>query len=311
MIVTIRSTTSAQIASRLVKLRQEGGVVALGRVMTLVVLPDDEEIGERAIRVANSASQEHPARIIVVQPHLHSEEEAGLDAQIRVGGDAGASEVVVLRPYGNAEEDTDTLVMPLLLSDAPIVAWWPGVPQERLADTAIGRLAQRRLTYSVAEEDGPAALRRLAEGYSPGDTDLAWAGITLWRGVIAATVDENSHESVRAVRVTARAGHPSALLLAGWLADALDCPARVLDESDPAVEGISLVEIDRPSGTVSIIRPGSGQVAMLCRPGRPDQEVNLARRGVVNGLLEDLRRLDEDQVYARVLREGVPRVQAG
>ena len=42
-----------------------------------------------------------------------------LDAQIRVGGDAGASEVIVLRLYGPLAEHGDSVVVPLLLPDAP------------------------------------------------------------------------------------------------------------------------------------------------------------------------------------------------
>ena len=309
MIVTMRTTSSAQVAGRLVKLREEGGVVALGRVMTLVILPRDEEEAERAIQAANAASHEHPARVIVVQPHLTSEDEAGVDAQIRLGGDAGASEVVVLRPYGPEPESADTLIMPLLLSDAPIVAWWPHVPDEAAADTPVGRIAQRRITYAVHEADGTAALRRLAEHYRPGDTDLAWAGVTLWRGLLAASLDDGASEEVTAARVRARRGHPSAQLLAAWVALQLGVPVELGPDEDETAPGITRVEVERPSGTLVLSRPGAGHVATLHRPGLADQEVNLARRGVVNALVEDLRRLDEDVVYGRVLREGLPRVQ--
>ena len=42
-----------------------------------------------------------------------------LDAQIRIGGDAGASEVVVLRAFGEVADDPESLVTGLLLPDAP------------------------------------------------------------------------------------------------------------------------------------------------------------------------------------------------
>lgn len=306
MIVTMRSTTSAQVSTRLVKLRQEGGVVALGRVMTLVILPPDEEAAERAIRVANAVSQEHPARVVVVQPHLLSEDAPGIDAQIRVGGDAGASEVVVLRPYGPQAEAADTLVMPLLLSDAPIVAWWPGVPHEVVAEHPVGRIATRRITDATLDPDPPAALARLAAGYTAGDTDISWSGITLWRGVLAAALDEPPYEDVEEVRVTGAPGHPSVRLLAAWLTDRLGCPAHVLE--DPDAPALSRVELDRPSGTLTVERPGDAHVALFTRPGREPQEVNLARREVANSLMEDLRRLDEDVAYGHALRSGLPRI---
>ena len=149
MIVTLNDTTSAAVGKRLVSLREEGGAVALGRVLTLVILAADEESAEEAIEISNVASHEHPARVIVVLDADSAHEQAGLDAEIRVGSDAGASEVVVLRPRGEAGSRPDTLVMPLLLPDAPIVAWWASTPPEAPARERIGLMAQRRITNSM------------------------------------------------------------------------------------------------------------------------------------------------------------------
>ena len=65
MIVDLPDTTTSQVSKTLVKIREEGGVVALGRVLTLVIAtaPGDEE---EAIEAANDASREHPMRVIVV-----------------------------------------------------------------------------------------------------------------------------------------------------------------------------------------------------------------------------------------------------
>ena len=65
MIVDMPDTTTSDVAKELVKLREEGGVVTLGRVLTLVI---STHIGneEEAIEAANDASREHPMRIIVV-----------------------------------------------------------------------------------------------------------------------------------------------------------------------------------------------------------------------------------------------------
>ena len=98
MIVELPDTTTSQVSKTLVKIREEGGVVALGRVLTLVIAtaPGGEE---EAIEAANDASREHPMRVIVVasDPEEPADTPARLDAEIRVGGDAGASEVIVLR----------------------------------------------------------------------------------------------------------------------------------------------------------------------------------------------------------------------
>src|SRR5699024_1283667 len=120
MIVTMPATTSAAVSTRLAEVRESTGVAALGRVLTLIIVASDDEVAERAIQSANGASREHPCRIIVVVPD-GGPGEPELDAEIRVGGDAGASEVIVLRPRGDAQQAPDALVIPLLLPDAPLV----------------------------------------------------------------------------------------------------------------------------------------------------------------------------------------------
>ncbi len=131
MIVDLPDTTTSKISKKIMSLREQGGVIALGRVLTLVVVTKSG-LEEEAIEAANEASREHPCRIIVLAD-AGAAAPTRLDAQIRVGGDAGASEVIVLRGYGELAEESESLVAALLLPDAPIVAWWPhGAPEERL-----------------------------------------------------------------------------------------------------------------------------------------------------------------------------------
>lgn len=127
MIVDLPDTTTSKISRKIMALREAGGVIALGRVLTLVVLTKSG-LEEDAIEAANEASREHPCRIIVLAD-AGTDAPTRLDAQIRVGGDAGASEVIVLRGYGELAAQSESLVAALLLPDAPIVAWWPhGAP---------------------------------------------------------------------------------------------------------------------------------------------------------------------------------------
>src|SRR5215213_8911576 len=111
MIVDLPDTTTSQVSKSLVKIREEGGVVALGRVLTLVIAtsPGAEE---EAIEAANDASREHPMRVVVAtEPGTErATVPPRLDAEIRVGGDAGASEVIVLRAAGDAALDEESLV---------------------------------------------------------------------------------------------------------------------------------------------------------------------------------------------------------
>ena len=91
-----------------------------------------------------------------------------MDAQIRVGGDAGASEVIVTRLYGELADHGDAIVVPLLLPDAPVVAWWPQDAPDVPAEDPIGALAQRRITDSARHKRPLVALERRLAGLPAG-----------------------------------------------------------------------------------------------------------------------------------------------
>ena len=124
MIVDLPSTNTETVSKRLLSLREDVGAMALGRVLTLVI-PVDEALVDQAVDIANEASRQHPCRVLALVTG-NPRGKARLDAQIRVGGDAGASEVVVLRMYGPLAKHGRSVATPLLLADSPIVAWWPG-----------------------------------------------------------------------------------------------------------------------------------------------------------------------------------------
>ena len=304
MIVDLPQTTTRRISSTLVDLRESGGAVALGRVLTLVVMTDEEGT-EDAVGVANDASREHPSRVLVVA-RGNRRGASRLDGQIRVGGDAGASEVVVLRTYGSLTDHGDSLIVPLLLPDAPVVAWWPGPPPEAPARDRVGTMAQRRITDSAAARRPGRALARLAEEHVPGDTDLAWTRLTAWRGLLAAALDQPPYETVTAASVSGAGDSPSTELLAAWLAETLRCP--VTRTRTKAGTGIASVRLHRRSGPIELVRPG-GTVAVLTQRGQPERRISLPRRPVNECLTEELRRLDPDEVYGEVLTRGLRRLE--
>ncbi|MER7079814.1 glucose-6-phosphate dehydrogenase assembly protein OpcA [Saccharopolyspora kobensis] len=297
MIIDLPSTTTSQVNKKLVELRETGGAVALGRVLTLVVVTGDGTEVEKAIQAANDASREHPCRVIVVASGAR-QAAPRLDAQIRIGGDAGASEVIVLRLYGPLADEGAGSVVPLLLPDAPVVAWWPTNAPEVPSKDPIGALSHRRITDAANEADPIAALQKRVQSYADGDTDLAWTRLTSWRAMLAAAMDLPPHEPVTAATVTGAADSPSTDLLAGWLASYLEVPVRRVDH--PRGPGIVSAVLERPSGNVEIVRP-DGKVGTLTQPGQPDRRVSLQRREVRDCLVEELRRLDPDEIYEATL----------
>ncbi|MEV7604266.1 glucose-6-phosphate dehydrogenase assembly protein OpcA [Paenarthrobacter sp. NPDC089322] len=301
MIVDLPDTTTSKISKKIMSLREQGGVIALGRVLTLVVVTKSGQ-EEDAIEAANEASREHPCRIIVLAD-AGVEAPDRLDAQIRVGGDAGASEVIVLRGYGQMAHESESLVAGLLLPDAPIVAWWPHGAPESACETSIGRIAHRRITDSANEPDPAQALENIRATYKAGDTDLAWTRLTNWRMQLAAVFDQVDGDPVSAVAVEGASDSPSTLLLAAWLSLALQAPVTIV--ADPAGTGIRRVRLTRASGDVQLFRPGLS-VAELTQPGQPAQRITLPRRSLKDCLAEELRRLDPDEVFGEVITMGLP-----
>jgi glucose-6-phosphate dehydrogenase assembly protein OpcA len=305
MIVDLPGTTTAAVNKYLVKLRHDIGAMTLGRVLTMVIVVNESE-SEEAIEGANDASRQHPCRIIA----LISGEKNGasrLDAQIRVGGDAGASEVVVLRLYGALASHGDSVLVPLLLPDSPVVAWWPKGAPLNVAESAVGQMAQRRITDAAEASDPQAEMKRRADNYQPGDTDLAWTRITLWRGLLAAALDQPPYEPVLEADVAGASDSPSADLMAAWLAQALQCPVS-RTRTRPGT-GVTSVRLTRPSGDTDLLRP-DGAVATLSPPGQPVRRISLARRELAECLADELHRLDPDEVYARTLTQGLAMMEA-
>ena len=304
MIKNLSNTTSSLISRELVTIREEGGAVALGRVLTLLVQTKFSGI-EEAITAANEASRAHPCRIIVLADEdSQSKSEPRLDAEIRVGGDAGASEVIVLRAYGEAASDPESLVTGLLLPDAPVVAWWPGEAPVKPSTSAIGRIAQRRITDAASQPDPHAWLVSLANNYEPGDSDFAWTRLTLWRAQLAAILDQPPYDPITGVVVTGAVDSPSTDLLAAWLGLKLGVEVELVrTDRGKAVSGIKGVKLQRGSGDIDIVR-NSPDVATLIQPSQPTRDINLPRRSLRDCLIEDLRRLDSDDAFGSLILSG-------
>ncbi|MCX0272349.1 glucose-6-phosphate dehydrogenase assembly protein OpcA [Nocardia rhamnosiphila] len=299
MIIDIPDTTTGAVTKRLVQLRESNGVITMGRVLTLVVCTLDSSEAEEAIDAANDASREHPCRVVVLARGDRSAP-TRLDAQIRVGGDAGAAEVIVLRLQGQLVNHENSVVIPFLLPDTPVVAWWPrGAPDFPSRDS-VGRLATRRITDATFAPDPQATIKKRRGSYAPGDSDLAWSRITYWRALLAAAMDEPPFEPVQSVSVSGLRDEPALDMLAGWLARRLGCPVY-------RQTGELRVELRRKSVSIAIARPQTGVTATLTRTGDPVQRIALARRETRDCLAEELRRLDADEIYAEALAgiEGV------
>jgi len=294
MMIDLAETTTGRIHEAIRQARQRLGGPASGMVLTLVIVTD-ETAQYDAVRSASEAAREHPCRVLTVITR-RPEASSRLDAEIRVG-ESGPGEVVLLRMYGPLGKHADSVVVPLLMPDTPVVTWWPGTPPAVPSADPLGALAQRRITDAAAATAPRDCLATLASRYRPGDTDLSWTRATPWRSLLAATLDQ-PHGLVSGGRVEAETGNPSADLIASWLSVRLGVPFDREVSDGPGVTGVTFSTAD---GEITLTRP-DGRIAMLRRPGQPERRVALHRRETAELLAEELRRLDPDEVYAEAIR---------
>ncbi|WP_432015150.1 glucose-6-phosphate dehydrogenase assembly protein OpcA [Streptomyces cucumeris] len=306
MNIDLTDTTSARVNSALVQARRSAGTPATGMVLTLVIVTDEGNHYD-ALKAASEASKEHPSRNLVVikRPGRSPRDRkmARLDAEVRIGGETGTGETVLLRLHGELANHAHSVVLPLLLPDAPVVVWWPEDAPENPSEDLLGQLAQRRITDAQATEDPVATLGMRAETYTPGDTDLAWTRITPWRSVLAAALDQK-HSPITSATVEGEAYNPSSELLALWLAERLRVPVDRQVSDGP---GLTAVRLETADGVICLDR-ANGSLAELAMPGQPDRHVALQRREMSELIAEELRRLDPDEMYASAVKYGVSKL---
>lgn len=292
---SLTATNSATIAAEFVRARTHAGSPAMGMVMTLVVVIDEKDI-DAALEAARLASHEHPARVLAVV--LGSARGAPqVDADVTVGA-GWSGEMALIRLSGEVVRHPESVVLPLLLPDSPVVAWWPGTAPADPATDPLGRLAQRRITDArTPSTTRTRALDVQCASYAPGNTDLAWTRITPWRALLASALDQYPAK-VTGASVTAERVNPSADLMVAWLASRLRVDVRRHESAGP---GLTEVVLETAKGPIRISR-ADGLHALFASPGSPDRPVALKRREVPELLAEELRRLDEDNVYAATAR---------
>ncbi|MFJ1704083.1 glucose-6-phosphate dehydrogenase assembly protein OpcA [Kitasatospora sp. NPDC088346] len=307
MKIDLTNTTSSKINAALMDARRASGSTAAGMVLTLVIVTDEGSAYD-ALKAANDASREHPSRILAVIKRAgrspRARAETRLDAEILVGADAGPGETVILRMHGELALHAQSVVLPLLLPDAPVVVWWPENAPQNPAQDPLGALAQRRITDAVTAESPVAQLGQRAESYTPGDTDLAWTRITGWRSMLAAALDQRPVTITSAV-VEGESYNPSVELLGLWLATRLKVPVERVVTAGP---GITAVRLRAKDGDITLDRP-DGLLGTLAMPGAPDRMVALKRRDTAELIAEELRRLDPDDIYAAAVRTPVDRLK--
>ena len=287
MLITLKHTTSGQIASALLRHRRAQG--ASGLVFTLVVVAEERHYA-RVLEACIEAGREHPSRILIVVRGRSTK--SVLDAEI-LSGEGVPGSVITLRMSGELADHGESVILPLLLPDSPVVVWWPNSSPDKPADDPIGALATRRITDASGARNPLEALRIRARYHSPGDTDLTWTRLTPWRALLAAAVDQYPSRILEATVEAARDNAPAELMSA-WLQGRLDVPVSRKNTRGPGITGVRLVT---PAGDISVIRDEEGVMAEYRVPGQPKRTVALKRRDINQLITEELRRMDADDIF--------------
>jgi glucose-6-phosphate dehydrogenase assembly protein OpcA len=292
---TLWDTKGSAVVRALAAERRTGGGVTSGLALTLVVVMDEKDTVdvEAAVSVASSR---HPMRVLsVIRRHIEAPLPR-LDAEVEIGGRYGPGESVVLRMFGRLALHAESVTLPLLAPDAPVVTWWYSETPQIIAHDPLGVFAERRITNVIRDADPAAALRQRAEDYAPGDTDLTWTVITPWRAALASAFD-TAPGSARSVTVFGNPVDPSAQLLAGWLSSRLGIAVPVEHAEGKYISSVEITFDD----DYRIGMSNEGYRLVMTRPNQMDSIAPFPPRSTGDVLAEELRRLDADQPYARAL----------
>lgn len=315
----MRNTSTKEIASKLEQIETSGMQPRANHVLTLIVVINGKTNKDRLFHTISSSSKEHPSRVLVLEP-LAEEHSLGfhassvIDAELHVGGDAGASEIIWMQLRGEVTEHLDSVVTPLLLPDTPIVVWWPASAPVNPSHDPLGKLAMRRITDSFFDPAEDAIYRRRSN-YTPGDSDLCWSRLTPWRGILASALDQPPFEPVRSAKVFGLAVSPTVDLAAGWLADVLGVPVyrevrgtadHPVDHNGNPATPVAEVILERDTGSVRLVVADSETIELTIGDG-PATKIAQGRRPDVDCLSEEMRHLVPDQAYAGAL-DGLSKV---
>lgn len=300
--IALWDTTATDVVEALAAGRQSAAG-ASGLALNLVVVVDEK--GEREVEAALTlAVQQHPCRLLIVVRRDPDQSQPRLDAEVVVGGRLGPCEAVVMRVYGPLVAHAESVVMPLLAPDVPVVTCWFRDPPPRAAVDPLGAVADRRITYAAQAADPVGVLRQRAADYNPGDTDLSWTRITNWRSLIASAFD-TATAPAKSVTIAASAADPSAALLAGWLGTRLEVTPQLenveIARDSEHLPGVKSVTITlRDEHRISVTRDQDGHT-VLRRTGFPDRVQTLNGRQLGELLAEELRHLEPDRPYQTAL----------
>jgi glucose-6-phosphate dehydrogenase assembly protein OpcA len=220
--------------------------VLRARVANLLVFVSNDAALDDLHQMLSELTAIHPSRVLAM---LGAREAADQDIEMsvesicqtdkRTGSKRLSCEEITLKAFGKFVVELPSAALPLLMPDLATFLWWRNAPQ--LSDKVLDKLlrATDRLVIDSLEFANPQAdlsetnkLFGAKEYDHVGVSDLNWARLTFWRGLLADFYDVAAYrtwlDGVDSVEIDYVAPDPEevslapqALLFAGWLASRL------------------------------------------------------------------------------------------
>ncbi|MEP6636984.1 MAG: glucose-6-phosphate dehydrogenase assembly protein OpcA [Acidobacteriota bacterium] len=230
--------------------------VLRARVANLLVFLANAELLDEVHQMMLELTAIHPSRVLLM---LGAREAPDLDIEMfvesfcqtdkRTGAKRLCCEEVTLKAQGSFVAELPSAALPLVVSDLSTFLWWRDVAQagDKVFSSLL-RAADRLVIDSAEFENTQRDLGQInklfVEGHSShvGISDLNWARLTFWRGLLADFYDVPAYQSlldnIDHVRIDyvgperdSETVAPQALLIAGWLASRLGW--ELADEQPP------------------------------------------------------------------------------
>ncbi len=220
--------------------------VLRARAANLLVFVNDDRSLEEVHQLLQELTTVHPSRVLTMFGEHDAPDNdiemfvSALSQKEKVAGQKRlCCEEVTLKAQGSFVSELPSAALPLLVSDLPTFLWWRGEVDSSQKVFRNLLHASDRLIVDSVEFANPVgellAVNKIfqqAHEAAVGISDLNWARLTSWRGLLADFYDvagyraalediDNVCISYVAPRTDETAIAPQALLMAGWLASRL------------------------------------------------------------------------------------------
>jgi glucose-6-phosphate dehydrogenase assembly protein OpcA len=270
--------------------------VMRARVANLLVFVTNDSLLNEVHEMMLDLTAIHPSRVLMMlglyeapDRDIEMSVESYCQTDKRTGARRLCCEEVILNAQGSFVSELPSAALPLLVSDLSTFLWWRHTVQT--TDKVFGSLlrAADRLVIDSAEfadtgRDLDEVNQLFTRGHSShvGISDLNWARLTSWRGLLADFYDVAAYETwldnIDHVRVDyvgperdPESVAPQALLIAGWLASRLGWELA----DDRPIQGrnqtLSFNFMTETRGSSPTIRKGSGGRAIKLGLNRVDR----------------------------------------